>query len=408
MSYLKRKKKRKRKKRSEVMIEQSDINIGMFGHVDHGKTTLVSAISNVWTDKHSESIKRSMTIKLGYADAIIKKRVENGKEILTTQGKGEEVRRISLLDNPGHESLMSTVIASSSLIDAAILVIAANEPCPMPQTFEHFLILQILGLKNIVIAQTKIDLVTKEKAIAHYNQIKEFVKGTFAENCDIIPVVANFKINIEYLLEAIMKFPKRDPKENLPPIMYVARSFDVNKPGKLDKLVGGVIGGSLIQGKLKVGDEIEIRPGIKKGNQTVPVFTTIESIRTSMNELKEAKGGGLIALSTDLDPSFTKSDGLIGSIVGKPGTLPEPKKELILEYHQIPRKDLPQNLFVVNEPVVLGIGTGVHVGFVKKVKKELLEIELKHEACTLKGEKIAISRRIAQRWRLVGYGEEKS
>jgi translation initiation factor 2 subunit 3 len=127
-----------------------------------------------------------------------------------------------------------------------------------------------------------------------------------------------------------------------------------------------------------------------------------------MNELKEARGGGLIAISTNLDPSFTKSDALIGSIVGKPGMLPEPTKQLVLEYHQIPRKDIPNTPFVVNEPVVLGIGTGVHLGFVKKVKKETLEIELKHEACPLKSEKIAISRRIAQRWRLVGYGEEKS
>ncbi|MGC9132321.1 MAG: translation initiation factor IF-2 subunit gamma [Candidatus Micrarchaeia archaeon] len=398
---------RKVKKKSEKVIPQSDINIGMFGHVDHGKTTLVSAISNVWTDKHSESIKRSMTIKLGYADAIIKKIKQNGKEILSTQGEGEEVRRISLLDNPGHESLMSTVIASSSLIDAAILVIAANDPCPMPQTFEHFLILQILGIKNIVIAQTKIDLVNKERAIQHYNQIKDFLKGTFAEKARIIPIVANFKINIEYLLEEILKFPKRDPKENLPPLMYVARSFDVNKPGKFKRLTGGVVGGSLIQGKLKVGDEIEIRPGIKKGNQTIPIFTTIQSIRTSMNELEEARGGGLIALSTNLDPSFTKSDSLIGSIVGKPGLLPELKKEISLEYHTIQRKDIPQTPFAINEPVILGIGTGIYVGFVKKAKKENLEIELKHEACPIKGEKIAISRRINQRWRLVGYGEEK-
>ncbi len=160
---------------------------------------------------------------------------------------------------------MTTMLAGASLMDGAVLVIAANEGVMPPQTREHLMALQIVGNRNIVIALNKIELVDREKVMERYQEIKEFVKGTVAENAPpIIPISALHGANVDVLLAAIEEFiltPKRDP--NKPPKMLVLRSFDVNKPGTPpEKLVGGVIGGSIVQGKLRVGDEIEIRPGV--------------------------------------------------------------------------------------------------------------------------------------------------
>ena len=219
-------------------IKQSQMNIGTLGHVDHGKTTLTYAITHTWTDVHSESIKRSMTIKLGYSDATIC-RCGDGDSIdsYTTVEKCVDgraavpVRRISLLDAPGHETLMATAIAGSNIIDAALFVIAATEPCPMPQTREHLMLINALGIGKVIVVQTKVDIVGKEQAMKHHAQIRSFIKGSSIENARIIPVMPNKNINVDAILEAIarMELPKRDTASD--PAMYVARSFDVNRPG---------------------------------------------------------------------------------------------------------------------------------------------------------------------------------
>lgn len=399
------------------MLKQSELNIGTLGHVDHGKTTLTAALTHQWTDKHSESVKRSMTIKLGYADAIIRKCQGSGLYPFTTDtkcadgSKPEEVRRISLLDAPGHETLMATAIAGSNIIDAALFVISAAEPAPMPQTREHLMLINALGISNVIIVQTKIDVVGKERAKKHYEQIKNFVKGSRIENAPIVPVMANKNINVDALLDEIMKIkvPARDV--NADPIMYVARSFDVNKPGTpIKKLVGGVMGGSIIKGKFKIGDEIEIRPGINaakdktKKEDFVPIVTKIESLSAGNEQLDEAIPGGLIAVGTTMDPSLTKADGLVGQIVGHKGKLPASTNSIAINYSSLNRDDIPKQAFRPDELVLLGIGTGTVVGYVTKIKKNRLEIGLKHTICADKSEKISVLRNFAQRWRLSGYG----
>ncbi len=402
-------------------FSQAQINIGTLGHVDHGKTTLTKAITGVWTDRHSESIKRSMTIKLGYADSLIKKCEEsNGPEAYTisdsceqcgSKAKPKPVRRFSILDAPGHETLMATAIAGSSIIDAVIFVIAATEPCPMPQTKEHLMLINTLNIKNVLVVQTKIDVVGKQKAQEHYSQIKAFLKGSVAENAPIIPVMANRNINVDAVLEYIanMEVPKRDTAAD--PFMYIARSFDANKPGtNIKDLVGGVIGGSIVRGELKVGDEVEIRPGIgitkEKGKREtyVPIITKIESLSTSTGKLDHAIAGGLIGLSTDVDPSFAKADGLTGNVVGKVGKLPQSLDNITLEYHIIKRPDIGKQAFAVNEPIILGVGTATTVGYVTLAKKNTIKVQLKRPICADKTSKISILRNFQQRWRLSGYG----
>lgn len=398
-------------------MKQSELNIGTLGHVDHGKTTLAYAVSHVWTDVHSESIKRSMTIKLGYSDAIIKKCGEESKALYTVSDKcpdgsaASPFRRISLLDSPGHETLMATAIAGSSIIDSALFVISATEPCPMPQTREHLMIINALGISKVIVAQTKIDIVGKEKAKKSYDQIKAFLKGSVIENAPIIPVMANRGINIDALLEEIVKIklPERDIKSD--PIMYVARSFDVNKPGaKISELVGGVIGGSIVRGEFKVGDEIEIRPGMnvskdkQKKESYEPIITKITSLGAANEKLDVAIAGGLIAVGTEADPSLTKADGLVGQIVGKVGKLPPSVNELSMEYHSLNRHDLPKQSFRQQEPLILGIGTGTSVGYIKAIKKNKLTVSLNHSTCVDPKAKISVMRNFSQRWRLSGFG----
>jgi translation initiation factor 2 subunit 3 len=396
---------------------QAEINIGLLGHVDHGKTSVTQALTGVWTDIHSMEIKRGITIKLGYADAVIRKCSSCPEpQCYTTEEKCKNcgkpavaVRKVSLVDAPGHETLMATVIAASSIIDGALLIIAANEQCPQPQTKEHKMVLETLGIKHVVIVQNKIDLVKPEKAKAHYQQIKEFLKGSIYEDAPIVPISANYASNIDLLIQMIDKHiptPKRD--ETKDPIMYVARSFDVNKPGTaIDRLLGGVVGGSLIQGKFKIGDTIEIRPGVAKNEKSAPepITTEITSISAGKEALETANPGGLLGVATKLDPSLSKADGLVGNVVGHVGKMPPTHTELHLEYSLFDRVDFDNPSVKPGESLVISVGTATTIGVVEKAKKDSMHLILRRIICAPKGARAAISRRVGQRWRLAGAGK---
>ncbi len=147
-----------------------EANIGLVGHVDHGKTTLTRALSGKWTDEHSEELKKGITIRIGYADVTYYKD-EDGR--LNTDGEGEEVRTVSLVDAPGHETLMANVLSGAALMDGAILLVAADEECPQPQTREHLAALDIIGIENVVIAQNKVDKVDRDQIEKNHEQIRE-------------------------------------------------------------------------------------------------------------------------------------------------------------------------------------------------------------------------------------------
>lgn len=394
---------------------QAEVNIGMVGHVDHGKTSLTKALTGKWTDTHSEELKRGITIKIGYADTTFYKNKDGSAYATETEaakekGKWEVSRHVSFLDAPGHETLMTTTIAASSILDGALLVIAANEECPQAQTEEHLQVLDILGIKHVVVVQNKVDLVPKEKAIENYEQIKKFLKGSTAEKAPIVPISANYNANIDKLIEAIEKHiptPKHDTA--LPARMYVARSFDVNKPGAdVLKLKGGVIGGSLIQGTLKVGDEIELLPGIakktKEKESVEPMVLRVDALMAGGTSVSEAKPGGLIGIGTGLDPAVAKSDHLAGNLVGKKGTLPPVITDLELEYKLLVREGFDNPALKMGEPIVVSSGTATSVGAIVKLKGTSVFIKLKRPICAEKKGKVAITRRLGQRWRLSGFG----
>ncbi|RXE56654.1 translation initiation factor IF-2 subunit gamma [Methanoculleus taiwanensis] len=399
------------------------VNIGLVGHVDHGKTTLVSSLTGVWTDRHSEEIKRGISIRLGYADATFYRceGCEGFDAYVSTPecpkcgSKVEAFRTVSFVDAPGHETLMATMLSGSALMDGAMLVIAANEACPQPQTKEHLMALELIGIQNIVIVQNKIDVVSQTEAVAHYQQIKEFVRGTIAENAPIIPVSAQKGINIGALIQALdetIPEPERNPDDE--PIMLIARSFDINKPGcSWRDVKGGVIGGSLTRGILKEGDDIEIRPGrqlqVENRTKWEPITTKVTSINAGSIKVTEATPGGLLGLATKLDPSLTKSDTLAGQVAGHVDKLPPVWERMKFEVTLMDRvvgSDSEQLIEPLKhkEPLMLSVGTAVTVGVVVNTKKDTIEVLLKRPVCAEIGARIAISRQVGGRWRLIGMG----
>jgi translation initiation factor 2 subunit 3 len=406
----------KPKKASPV---QPEVNIGLVGHVDHGKTTLTERFSGKWTDTHSEELKRGITIRLGYADTIFYK-CKKCKALGVTEkckcgGTAEFVRKVSFVDAPGHESLMATMLAGATIMDGALLLIAANEQCPQPQTREHLMALQITGVKNLVVVQNKIDLVKEDAAMKNHEQIKEFLKDTEFADAPIVPVSALHNVNIDLLIETIEKViptPKRDPKKD--PVFFVARSFDINKPGSgPDKIQGGILGGALYQGKLKVGDEIEMRPGYKVefGGKTQwkSLFTKITGLKTGGESVKEIVPGGSVGLMTLLDPSIVKSDSLTGSVIGYKDKLPPVHNTLELETHLLERvvgakQDLSVEPIKLKEPLMLNVNSAATVGVVTELGKNSFKCLLKLPICAEAGSRVTISRRLGARFRLIGYG----
>ncbi len=399
------------------------VNIGVVGHVDHGKTTLVYGMTRVWTDRHSEEIKRGISIRLGYADATFY-RCENctGSDRFTTfpecpvcGTKAVPFRSISFVDAPGHETLMATMLSGSALMDGAMLVIAANEPCPQPQTKEHLMALELVGINKIVVVQNKIDVVSQKDALKHYEQIKAFVKGTIAEKAPIIPLSAQKAINIGALVEALdAVIPEQDRDPDADPVMLVARSFDINKPGSSWRdLKGGVIGGSLIRGVLKEGEDIEIRPGrqVQAENKIrwEPIITKITTINAGSKKVLEASPGGLLGVGTKLDPALTKSDALAGQVAGHVGALPPVWDRLRFQVTLMERvvgaaSEATIEPLKHHEPLMLSVGTAVTVGIVTNAKKDVVEVTLKRPVCAEIGARIAISRQLGARWRLIGMG----
>ena len=403
---------------------QPDVNIGMVGHVDHGKTTLTKALSGEWTDRHSEEVKRGISIKLGYADTSFYRCPEDEPpSAYTTSTKCDEhdcstelERVVSFVDAPGHETLMAVMISGAALMDGAALLIAANEPCPQPQTREHLTALKIAGVENIDIVQNKIDVVDRERAEKSYHEILKFIEGTPLEGAPIIPVSAHHNRNLDVLIQALFEtIPPREYHLDKPFSMAVARSFDINKPGMdLGELNGGVLGGSPSQGQLEADSEVEIKPGFDVGsNEYEPITTTAVSLFAGGTDRDSIRPGGLVAIGTLLDPSLTKSNALVGNLVGPPDTLPPVLKELTLDTNLLDqveglRETTDVGALKFNEALMVTVGTCTTVGKVGQVRDDIAEMTLSRPVCADPGQRVALSRRVGGRWHLIGYGTLES
>ncbi|KAJ3028444.1 UNVERIFIED_CONTAM: Eukaryotic translation initiation factor 2 subunit 3 [Siphonaria sp. JEL0065] len=425
-----------------VISKQATINIGTIGHVAHGKSTVVKAISGVQTVRFKNELERNITIKLGYANAKIfkcsneacprpgcyksaKSSQEEGFacERQNCLGKMKLLRHVSFVDCPGHDILMATMLNGAAVMDAALLLIAGNETCPQPQTSEHLAAIQIMKLKNILILQNKVDLIKESAALEQHEQILKFIKGTVADGAPVIPISAQLKYNIDAINEYIVKripVPVRDFSSD--PKLIVIRSFDVNKPGaEVASLKGGVAGGSILCGVLKVGDEIEVRPGLvtKDADGKVkcrPIYSRIISLLAESNELKFAVPGGLIGVGTKIDPTICRADRLVGQVLGAVGKLPAIYTEIEVNFFLLRqllgvktstdgKKQTKVEKLAKNEVLLANIGSTSCGCRVLSVKGDLAKIQLTTPACTEVDEKVALSRRIDKHWRLIGWGK---
>lgn len=422
----------------EIIARQATINIGTIGHVAHGKSTVVKAISGVQTIRFKNELIRNITIKLGYANAKIyqcdnaacprptcyrsyksDKEVDPPCEREGCGGTYRLLRHVSFVDCPGHDILMSTMLSGAAVMDGALLLIAGNETCPQPQTSEHLAAIQIMNLDKVVILQNKVDLMREETAQQHYESILKFIRGTVAARSPIVPISAQLKINIDAVLDCLVNTIPVPPRDfSTDPQMIVIRSFDVNKPGaEIEDLKGGVAGGSILHGVIKLGDEIEIRPGLVTRDESgtlhcTPIFSRIVSLNSETNDLKYAVPGGLIGVGTHIDPTLCRADRLVGFVLGLKGRLPDIYSEIEVNFYLLRRllgvrtadgKQAKVEKLAKNEAIMVNIGSTSTGAKVAAIKNDAAKLVLTSPTCTNIGEKVALSRRIEKHWRLIGW-----
>ena len=326
----------------EIMNNQPTINIGMIGSVSNGKSSITEKLTGIKTQKHSNETKRNITIKLGYANAKIFKckhcpppkcYQSHSSATQTAQCNNcdsgddmELMKHISFVDIPGHVYLMTTMLNGATVMDTTITVESASNTELSDQTKQHLTATRLADLPNSITCLNKMDLIKKNIAVDRLNKLQTQLIGTQAENSPIVPVVANYGTNVDVLCEYICRFvkePKRDLESKLK--MTVVRSFNINKQQvPIDQLEGGVVGGSIIKGVLKMSDKIIIYPGLCEKNtdktsknlwKYKPLRANVLSINSETNDLQLAIPGGLIGVKLDIDPSLTTKDGLIGNII---------------------------------------------------------------------------------------------
>jgi len=314
------------------------------------------------------------------------------------------------------------MLNGAAVMDGALLLIAGNESCPQPQTSEHLAAVEIMRLQHIIILQNKIDLVQENAAANQYDTICKFIQGTIADGAPVIPISAQLKYNIDVVCEYICKkipVPVRD--FTAPANMIVIRSFDVNKPGEdVANLKGGVAGGSILQGVLRLEDEVEVRPGIVTKDAAgavtaTPIYSRVASLLAERNRLEYAVPGGLIGVGTHIDPTLTRADRLVGQVLGLKGRLPDVFIEVEISFYLLRRllgvktsegaKQAKVQKLQKQEILMVNIGSTATGGKVLAVKADLAKILLTQPVCTTEGEKIALSRRVDKHWRLIGWGQ---
>lgn len=327
------------------------IVLGLVGHVANGKTTIVKALTGVETRRDSSETSTGKTTKLGYACCTFwqcpgcLKHYSTGKDTTfkLCDKCGIEMnitRHISFVDCPGHHSYISTMIRGGTVMDGAIIVTDVRSEHLQPQTIEHLAILEMMGVKNTLVVQNKVDLAEKGVCAKNFVMLQEELKQTVAERAPVIPLSAQTGKNIDRLIEYIYKMTTVDrlPRDKYP-VMSVIRSFDVNRPGiPEDQKKGGVLGVVTRGDKsFKVGDTICIRPS--KG-----LTAKILSIQTEKESNDQTERGCLHGIGTDLPPEITQADRLVGCLAGFAEDLPEESTTLTCQISRL--KDAPEHVKV--------------------------------------------------------------
>ncbi len=265
-----------------------NIIIGTAGHVDHGKTALIKALTGIETDRIKEEKKRGITIELGFAYLDL-----------------PDGEKAGIIDVPGHEKFVKNMLAGAGGIDLALLVVAADEGF-MPQTREHLGILSLLNISEGIIVITKKDMVDDDWLEVVCEDVRNEVKGTFLENAQIIPVSSYTGEGIEQLKSAIFELIDQNTQiKNLdiPFRIPVDRIFSVEG-------FGTVITGTLIEGQMKVGDPVTIYPS--------RIESRVRNLQVHSHDVTEAYAGQRVAVNL---AGLKKTDLNKGDVVAVPGSM---------------------------------------------------------------------------------------
>jgi len=377
---------------------QPVINLGIIGSVSNGKSSVTKCLTGKSTQAHTDEKKRNITIRLGYANCKIFK-CPNCEEPKCYQSTGLDiatmnckhcnsimtlVNHLSICDVPGHNLFMSAMMNGTSIMDSTILIESAvNKELPAPQTIEHLLCTNISKIPNTVICLNKLDLVKRNEAKTIMKNLKLDLQETQAKDSYIIPISASMNLNIDVLCQELTKLKPYDKDYNSPAIMFIVRSFNINKCGiEISNLKGGVIGGSIIKGTLNLEDNIIIKPGyFTKSNDSIhrfkycPLVSKVQSINSEKTSLSKAVSGGLIGVQLDIDPTMTANDKLVGNILLESSISDSYKvyENLELEFEQF-RKDYDFDL-TEEQKIVININSAhCHAKIINIVKEPIIKL----------------------------------
>jgi translation initiation factor 2 subunit 3 len=403
---------------ADVLSRQATHLVGTLGHVAEGKSTFIRALTGIKTQRHASEQVRNITIHLGYANCRVYQNLHTG-ELRAVQLKEpapgpaadwQLTAHLSFVDCPGHEAYLATMLGGASIMDTACLIVAGTqEVIPQPQTLEHLVAAELMGLTRLAVLQNKLDLMTPAAARANNAKISAFAAGTIAESAPRIPIAAQHGWGVDRVLEWLTGLAPPGRDLHAPARLTCVRSFDVNRPGPWmatssgattgSTIAGAVIGGTLDQGVLAVGDWIEIRPGVLRLNDdgeivAQPLLTQVRGIRCESADLPYAVPGSLIAIATDLDPALSIANGMVGQRVGVPGTLPPISGRLTIRYKPLDRHG--SHAFTAPEVgTALTICSNVMTVGCKVLSVDdrgRLEVQLERPLCIGKGEHVGIMR----------------
>ena len=297
------------------------------GRVANGKSSLIRGLTGINPMKFTKEAEKNMTIKLGYTNAKFYKCETcpkpwcyqvNEKECVLCGKTNTMKLHVSFVDSPGHNDLQATALSGASNMDFCLLLVAAD--CEQdPESNEHYKAIKILGLeKSTIVLHNKIDLVSKDQALEHWDKLKQTYNPKL-----ILPICAQFGFGLNYLTKFLVESignpinEKLYQKINSPLKVSIIRSFDVNKPSTpVDKMVGAVVGGTIKSGSIKIGDKVKIIPGVVLSNGiNHPIEGYIESLKTDNTNLNIAYPGGLVGIGLSIDPTLSKEDRLVGNFI---------------------------------------------------------------------------------------------
>jgi len=322
---------------SDVIKGQAIFNCATTGHVMHGKSTLVCALTGTKTQRHQAEQEKNITIRLGYANCKLYLNPSSGqvysfptqKQFPLDPHTGEVLQHlytISFVDCPGHEQYMSAMVGGSKITDYAIMTIAANEKIPQAQTHQHLIALDYSGIRNdILFVLNKLDLVKERDVPKILSDLEQYLQKIGFADPTVYPISAATGENVDRLCRYLAgqvhsKIPRIISQAEKPLKMQIVRSYNVNRPDtKLEDLVGAVVGGTIETGVLSIGDQVMLRPGsicMKEGKRVIqPLVARVLSLESDHNALQYAIPGGLVGVSLSIYAGLSNNDRLRGSVM---------------------------------------------------------------------------------------------